>query len=89
VTLARFARKNGRYWLAIVPAELVEFPREVALQKGSTVTPEWPIAFARLKSSPEAFLSTFPCNHIHGCYGDWTAEFLHLANILGIETKVY
>ena len=89
VTLARFARKNGRYWLAIVQAEFVEFPREVALQKGSTVTPEWPIAFARLKSSPDEFLSTFPCNHIHGCYGDWTAEFLHLAAILGIESKIY
>ena len=89
VTLARLARKNGRYWMAIVPAEFVGLPREIALKKGSTVTPEWPIAFAKLKTGPEKFLSTFPCNHIHGCYGDWTAELVHLANILGIEYQIY
>jgi len=89
VTLARLARKNGRYWLAVVPAEIVEFPREVALQKGGTITPEWPVAFTRLKVSPEEFLSSFPCNHIHGCYGDWVQELLNVADILGIEAKVF
>ncbi len=89
VTLARLARKNGRYWMAIVPAEFVEFPREVALKKGSTVTPEWPIAFTRLQCSADAFLADFPCNHIHGCYGDWEQELLHVAGILGIETKIF
>ena len=89
VTLARLARKNGRYWLAIVPAEFVGFPREIALQKGSTVTPEWPIAFTKLKVGPEKFLSTFPCNHIHGCYGDWTRELEAVGRLLGIETRVY
>ncbi|MEI6082674.1 MAG: hypothetical protein WCS70_00050 [Verrucomicrobiota bacterium] len=79
VTLARLARKNGRYWLAIVPAEFVEFPREVALKKGATVTPEWPIAFAKLQCLAEKFLATFPCNHIHGCYGDWVNELLQVA----------
>jgi L-fucose isomerase len=89
VTLARLARKNGRYWMAIVPAEFVEFPREVALAKGATCTPEWPIAFTRLESSAEDFLATYPCNHIHGCYGDWERELLHVAALLGIETKVF
>lgn len=89
VTLARLARKNGRYWMAIVPAEFVEFPREVALAKGATCTPEWPIAFTRLESSAEDFLATYPCNHIHGCYGDWERELLQVAALLGIETKVF
>jgi L-fucose/D-arabinose isomerase len=89
VTLARLARKNGRYWMAIVPEEFVKFPRKVALKKGSTVTPEWPIAFTRLECSADAFLAEFPCNHIHGCYGDWERELLHVANILGIEAKVF
>ena len=89
VTLARLARKNGRYWLAIVPAEFVEFPREVALQKGATVTPEWPIAFTRLQCPPEEFLATFPCNHIHGCYGDWVNELCHVAALLDIEVKQF
>lgn len=89
VTLARLARKNGKYWLAIVPAEFVQYSRERMLQKGSTVTPEWPIAFAKLECDADTFLGSFPCNHIHGTYGDWTAEWLHVAQILGIEAKVF
>ena len=89
VTLARLARKSGRYWMAIVPAEIVRFPEAVMKQKGSTVTPEWPIAFTRLSCPADFFLSHFPCNHIHGCYGDWERELLHVAEILGIEAKVF
>lgn len=88
-TMARLARKNGRYWLAIVPCEFVQFPREVMLQKGATVTPEWPIAFARLECSADDFLASFPCNHIHGCYGHWEQELLRVAGILGIEARVF
>ncbi len=88
-TMARLARKDGRYWMAIVPCQFVHFPRKVMLQKGSTVTPEWPIAFARLECSPDTFLASFPCNHIHGCYGDWEPELLHVAKILGIEARVF
>jgi L-fucose isomerase len=88
-TMARLARKNGRYWMAIVPCKFVQFPRDVMLKKGSTVTPEWPIAFAKLECGADEFLASFPCNHIHGCYGNWEQELLHVAAILGIESKVY
>jgi L-fucose isomerase len=88
-TMARLARRNGRYWMAIVPCDFVQFPREVMLQKGVTVTPQWPIAFARLQCSADDFLASFPCNHIHGCYGDWEQELLHVAKILGIEARVF
>jgi L-fucose isomerase len=89
VTLARLARNNGRYWMAIVPGEFVAFPREVSLAKGATCTPEWPIAFARLQCAADDFLATYPCNHIHGCYGDWEKELLQIAALLGIEARVY
>lgn len=89
VTLARLARKQGRYWMAIVPAEIVQFPRDVMLQKGSTVTPEWPIAFTRLDVSADEFLANFPCNHIHGVYGDYVDELLMTAKILGIDARVF
>lgn len=89
VTLARLARKSGRYWLAIVPGRIVRFSPEVMKQKGSTVTPEWPIAFTRLECTADYFLANFPCNHIHGCYGDWEQELLHVAQILGIEAVVF
>lgn len=89
VTLARLTRKDGKYCLALVPAEFVEFPKDVAVQKGSTITPEWPVAFTKLKVSPDEFLANFPCNHIHGVYGNYVNEWLIVAKILGIEVKVY
>ena len=89
ITLARFARKDGKYWLAIVPAEFIEFPEEVARAKAATTTPEWPHAFARLSVAPDEFLSSYPCNHTHGVCGDWVEELLAVAKILGIEARVF
>jgi len=34
-------------------------------------------------------VSSYPCNHIHGIYGDWVAELLQVAKILNIEAKVF
>ena len=89
VTLARLARKDGKYWMAIVPAEIVQFPEDVMVAKGKTITPEWPCAFTKLECSADEFLASFPCNHIHGCYGDWVAELRHIADILGIEARMF
>ncbi len=89
VTLARLARKHGQYWLAIVPAEFVAFPREIALAKGATTTPEWPCAFAKLRVSAEEFLRHYPCNHIHGVYGDCVTELQTLAELYGIGTRIF
>jgi len=89
MTMARLARKNGRYWLAIVPAEFKEFPQEQMEAKSKTTDIEWPHAFARLAVPPDVFLSTYPCNHIHGITGNWVDELCHIAEILGIEFKVY
>jgi len=89
MTMARLARKQGRYWLAIVPVDFVEFPQERMEAKARTTDIEWPHAFARMRASPEAFLGTYPCNHIHGIAGDWAEELAHVAAILGIESRVY
>ena len=89
ITLARLARRSGRYWLAIVPAQLIGFPEATARAKAATTTPEWPHAFARLSVTPDEFLASYPCNHIHGCYGDWVDELVNVAAILGIESRVY
>ena len=89
MTMARLARKKGQYWLAIVPCEFVEFGKEKNNAKASTTDIEWPHAFARLEVSPDEFLSTYPCNHIHGITGDWVNELVNLAEILGIEARVY
>ncbi len=89
MTLARLARKSGKYWLAIVPANFVEFSQEVMEAKAHTTDIEWPHAFARLEVSADTFLSTYPCNHIHGISGDWVNELCALAEILGVEARVY
>ncbi|MDD2393344.1 MAG: L-fucose/L-arabinose isomerase family protein [Eubacteriales bacterium] len=89
VTLARLARKNGKYKLTIVPAEFVSFSRDKSLELGSQTTPEWPAAFARLKVSADYFIGNFPCNHIHGVYGDHVAELKAIADIMDIECTVY
>ena len=85
MTFARMARRNGIYWLALLNGEIVEVEREKALRMGQTVAPEWPIAFTRLDCGVSDFLSVFPCNHIHGVYGDWAETFSQVARVLGIE----
>jgi L-fucose isomerase len=81
--------EGRQYHLAIVPAEFIAFPGEVGLAKGPATMPERPIAFARLREPPETFLERFPCNHIHGVYGNCTSELMHIARILGNPFKVY
>lgn len=87
--LARLARKDGKYRMTIVPAEFVDFPREKALALGATTTPAWPCAFARLEVSADEFLSRFPCNHIHGVYGDCVEELKTVARLLDMDVDVF
>ena len=89
VTFARLARKGARYCLTIVPAELVQFSREKMLEMGETTTPQWPIAFAKLQVSPDRFLSDFPCNHIHGVYGDHIDELKTFAKLMNIDVQIF
>ncbi len=89
VTLARLARKNGKYVLSIVPGEFIDFPKDKALEMGSATTPTWPVAFTRLKVSADYFLNHFPCNHIHGVYGNYVEDLKIAAELLQIETVVF
>ncbi len=89
VTLARLARSNGTYKLTIVPAEIVRFDAEKEAVLSQVATPQWPVAFTRLEVSADFFISHFPCNHIHGVYGDCVGQLMNVAEILGIEYEVY
>ncbi len=89
VTLARLARKDGNYKLTIVPAEIVRFAPEKEAVLSQVATPQWPVAFTRLEVSAESFISRFPCNHIHGVYGDYVDQLVNVAEILGIEYEIY
>lgn len=70
VTLARLARKGDDYYLTIVPGEIVHFEEEKMRELGATATPAWPIAFTKCSVSADEFIEKYPCNHIHGVYGD-------------------
>lgn len=89
VTLARLARKNGKYWLAIVPGEFIELPEEEAERKAREIQVNWPHAFAKLKVSPDELLAEYDSNHIHGVYGNYVDELIWVAKMLDIPYKVF
>lgn len=88
VTMARLARKQDRYYLTLVPAEIVQFDQEKMERLGGMATPQWPVAFTKVATPAETFLRYYPCNHIHGVYGDYIEEWKMVAKILGIEVLV-
>ncbi|MGQ9700753.1 MAG: L-fucose/L-arabinose isomerase family protein [Candidatus Bipolaricaulaceae bacterium] len=89
VTLARLARRKGRYWLAIIPGEFLDLPEELAERKAAETQVEWPHAFAKLEVEPRELLSEYDSNHIHGVYGDYVQELVWFAKLLGIEYRVF
>ena len=89
VTLARLARRSGKYWLAILPAEFVELAKETAEKKAAEVQIDWPHAYTRFHVAPESFLAEYDSNHIHGAYGNWVDELVWAAKMLGIEYRIY
>lgn len=89
VTLARLARRRGQYWLAIVPGEFIELPKEEAERKAQEIQINWPHAFAKLKVSPDEFLAEYDSNHIHGVYGDYVEELIWVAKMLNIPYRIF
>ncbi len=88
VTIARLARKAGKYWLAIVPAEFLDMGKKTEELAAETQA-EWPHAFARLKVPVAEFLADYDSNHCHAVYGDCTGELVWVAKMLGIDYKVF
>lgn len=89
VTLARFARRCGRYWLAIVPGEFIDLPRQEAERKAQEIQVNWPHAFAKLYIPPEELLAEYGSNHIHGVYGDYVEELVWVAQMLNISYRIF
>jgi len=55
---------------------------------GNTATPAWPIAFTRCNVSSDEFIEKYPCNHIHGVYGDYVEELKVVAKLLNISVQI-
>jgi L-fucose isomerase len=88
-TFARLTRRGGTYWLAIVRGEFVRYEPEKNVELMKQTTLAWPHAFARFQCAADAFLASYASNHIHAVYGDWVNELRMVANLLGIEARVY
>ena len=88
ITLARLARQDGRYVMTIVPGELINLSKEVMEQMASDVQVEWPHAYMKLDTDKDTFLKYYPCNHIHGVYGNYVEELKAFCRVKGIEAKV-
>jgi len=82
--LARLCRKNGDYWMAIVPGEVVQ-PDSAELER---VTPCFPKAFVRSAAGMD-FLARFGSNHIHMVSGDLTEELIAFCRLAGIPWQVW
>ena len=87
MTFARLARKAGEYYLTIATGEVVKFSLPKMKYLGAKATPQWPIAFTHLDIPAKIFLRRYPCNHIHGVYGDYVKEWELVANQLGITVQ--
>lgn len=88
-TFARLTRRDGKYWLAILRGEFVQYEAKKNLELMKQTTLAWPHAFVRFECSADEFLATYASNHIHAVYGDWVNELLSVAGLLGIEARVY
>jgi len=88
-TFARLVRKEERYWMAILPGDLVRFDAEVDERLMRATTWEWPHAFARFDATPETVLSTYASNHIHAVYGDHVDELIAVCRTLDVTPVVY
>lgn len=84
VTVARLGRAEGRYQMLIVPAEVVEQPRE----KLRETIWERPHAYLRLCCARDDFFSHARANHVHLVYGEFVEELKEICAILGIEPVV-
>ncbi len=84
VTLARLCRKNGAYWMAVIPGQVVTpDPADLEL-----VTPCFPKAFVRCAAGAD-FLDKFGSNHIHMVAGDLTEEVAAFCRLAGIPWQVW
>ncbi len=89
VTLARLFRRAGKYYLAIVPARLVEpSSAEIDAFVEARGPHQLPTAFAKLEVGLDRLVDELGSNHISGVPGDYVAELEHLCRLLDVVPLV-
>jgi L-fucose isomerase len=85
VTLARLARKDGKYWMAIISGEFILYPKE----KLKETSPEWPQGFTKLSVDADELISKLGGNHLHAVYGNYVDELRDVCEMMGIDYKLF
>jgi len=88
VTLARLARKDGRYHLLVAPGEIVTpAPETTDLFDRARSRLPLPTAFVRLRGDPEELVQQLSANHISGVAGDVTETLTYVAQLCDIPIQ--
>lgn len=84
VTLARLCRRNGDYWMAIVPGRTVQGSYEDLAR----TTAAFPQALVESAAGSD-FVQQFGSNHIHMVSGDYVEELQAFCRITGVPCQVW
>lgn len=85
ITIARLSRKNGKYWMGIIPGKFIK----VSEEKMKETSPEWPQGFTKLSVNATQLISGLGGNHVHAVYGNWVEELKEYCNMMGMEARVF
>ncbi len=85
ITMARLARKNGNYWMAIIQGEFVSYPKE----KLQETSPEWPQGFTKLTAAANELIKGLGGNHLHAVYGNYVKELKNICDMMSIGYRLF
>lgn len=88
--LARMYRKDGLYYMAVIPCEAVEPDQNMIDEFVEARGPhQLPALFAKVSIDFETFTQEFGSNHISGVAGMYIDELIETCRLLGIEAVVF
>jgi L-fucose isomerase len=90
ITLARLYRKNGAYFIAIVPGDVITPDHELydnyTKSKGKH---QLPTAFVKTDIDFGAFIDEYGANHISAVAGHYVQELIHFCNMMNITPVLF
>lgn len=88
--LARLYRVDGKYRMAIIPAQAVTPDQETIDGFVKARGPhQLPALFAKVTMDVDAFVSEYGSNHISGVAGYYVDELVEVCRMLGVEPVVF
>ncbi len=86
ITLARLYRKSGKYYMAIIPGEVITPEHELYENyKRSRGEHQLPTAFVKADIDFDKFIEEFGSNHISAVAGNCTKELQYICEMLEVE----